>query len=177
LVGKRATDVKNPLVVFVLFTIATIAWCSVFVFAVTPKMSGDHRLVSYDLSDDPALGTGVKLPENDSFGRRIDGSEGSVLLIVSATCTGCQSKSIKDSPLLREVDFPIVIIYPDTVAVLRKQFAEKLADNFFVVSDPEEQYSKRLNSIWSPRMYLLSDGQLARVQKEPGEKLSEALPK
>jgi hypothetical protein len=162
--------VKNPLVVFVLFAVAAVAWCAVAVYAMRPSMTGERRVVSYDLSDDPQPGTTVEIPSTDVFGKRID-SSGEVLLIVSATCTGCQAKAIGDSPLLNEVGHPIVVVYPDAPETLREQFSENDRERLFFISDPSEAYSEQLNAIWSPRMYVVTDGRLVLLQSEPGQKL------
>ncbi|MDQ2986898.1 MAG: hypothetical protein M3R13_09295 [Armatimonadota bacterium] len=162
---------KNPLVLVGLFAAAAVAWCAVVVYSVAPKMAVERRITNYDLSDDPRTGTTVEIPAADVFGRPIDGPEGRVLLIVSGTCTSCQAKAVGDSPLLEQVDFPIVVVYPDTPDTLRKQFAEGLPARLFVVSDPSERFSKQLNSLWSPRLYIIDGNRLTQLQAEPGEKI------
>jgi hypothetical protein len=72
---------------------------------------------------------------------------------------------------LQETSLPIIVVYPDSIDTLRKQFQLPLPDRLLIVSDPSEELSRELNAVWSPRLYVLEEGRLSALQSRPGEKV------
>ena len=157
----------------ILLLVAATAWCMGIVWITAPSLVRGHSRANFDLSGDPRIGSTVGMTGKDIHGRFLPGKE-KIILVVAASCSSCQSKSLDNVALFRGAKLPVIIAFPDNTEDLRTYFP-KPSPKTFIISDRGGSISSRLNVLWNPRMFIIEHGKLVRIQREPRQSLSEFL--
>jgi len=122
----------------------------------------------FNLSADPPLGKALPIPEQDAFGRAMRPSgPGRVMLVAAGSCTECTVKAFAPERFNTAGFSRVILVFESSPSEILSQ-ARKLPEPYRIVCDENLAWHRRLNVVWTPRFYELSnDWRLSLIQRDP----------
>lgn len=120
---------------------------------------------------DVPIGTSVRLPSEDIFGKHVDSRVESVL-VIAGSCTSCSVNAIEPHQFSDSPYAQIIFVYSGTIDQISK-IVHQTSSNVRIVADPKSIIMDSLGAMTSPRFYIVENGKLKRTWKQTNQIPSE----
>lgn len=123
--------------------------------------------LTYVTAHDVPIGTSVRLPSTDIFGKHVDSRVESVL-VIAGSCTSCSVNAIEPHQVSDSPYAQIIFVYSGTIDQISK-IVHKTSSNVRIVADPKSTIMDSLGAMTSPRFYVIENGKLKNIWKQTSE--------